>query len=76
MCARIVRARIDDRDLAAPDDVADRPLEGERPGVVGDDAAHAGRDLLGAAGLQVEDLVVRDVVSHAGPVFFTRRVPA
>ena len=54
---RIVRARIDDRDLAAPDDVAERALEGERPGIVGDDAAHARRDLFGAAGLEIEDLV-------------------
>ena len=52
----VLRTRIDDRDLAAPEDVAERALEGERPGIVGDDAAHARHDLLGAAGLEVEDL--------------------
>ena len=50
----------------ASDDVADRALEGERAGIVGDDAAHAGRNLFGAAGLEVECPVVRDVVGHQG----------
>ena len=72
---RIVRARIDDRDLAAAHDVADRPLEGEWPRVVGDDAANARRDLFGAAGLKLENLVVRNVVSHAGPVFLLGAYP-
>jgi hypothetical protein len=66
--ARIVRARIDDRHLAATDDVADRALERERSRIVGDDAADAGRDLFGAAGFEVEDSVVRDVVAHARPL--------
>ena len=34
----VVRPGIDDRDLAAADDVAHRALEGERAGIVGDDA--------------------------------------
>ena len=72
----IVGPRIDDRDFAAPDDVADRPLEGERPRVVGDDAAHAGRDLLGAARLQLKSPVVRDVVAMRDLCPFTRCVPA
>src|SRR5438874_3472771 len=43
----IVRAGIDDRDLATPDDVADRSLEGERSWIVSDDAAHARRNVFG-----------------------------
>ena len=61
--------------LPRADDVAERALEGERPGIVGDDAAHAGRDLLGAAGREVEAPVVGDVVGHAGPLRCCR-VPA
>src|ERR1051325_314350 len=62
---RIVRARIDDRYLAASDDVADRAFEGERARVVRDDAAYARGELLGAAGRQLEHLIIWDVVSHA-----------
>ena len=61
----VVRAGIEDRDLAAADDIADRALEGERPGIVGDDRAHAGRDLLRPAGHEVKDFVVLDVLAHA-----------
>src|SRR4029079_931484 len=62
----IVRTRIDDRDLASPDDVADRTLEGERAGVVRHDTADARRDLFGEAGFESEDPVVWNVVCHAG----------
>ena len=60
----VVRAGIDDRHLAAADDVAHRPLEGERARVVAQQAAHARRDLLDPAGRQVEALVESDVVAH------------
>ncbi len=73
--SRIVRARVDDRDVAAPDDVADRTLEGERPGIVGDDAAHAWRNLFGAAGLEIENAIVRDVFGHASLCGFVTAYP-
>src|SRR5262245_50542702 len=41
--------RIDDGDLAAPDDVAVGAEKRVGPGIVGDDAANAGADLLGHA---------------------------
>src|SRR5262249_26303969 len=65
MC-RVVRPGIDDRDLTATDDVADRALERERARIVGQDAANAGRDLFGASWRQVEILVERNVVGDAG----------
>jgi hypothetical protein len=37
--------------------------------IVRDDAAHAGRDLFGAAGFQIEDLIIGDVVSHSVGTF-------
>ena len=45
----VARARIDDGDLAAADDVAVGAEEGIRARIVGDDAPDAGRDLLGDA---------------------------
>ena len=41
--ALVGRAGVDDRDLAGPDDVAVRALEGERAGIGGRHPAHAGR---------------------------------
>ena len=41
----VVGAGIEDRDLAAADDVAHRTLEGERARIIGDDGAHARRHL-------------------------------
>ena len=61
----VLRTGIDDRDLAAADDVAHRALEGERARIIGDDGAHAGRHVGGAAGHQIECLVVSDVVAHS-----------
>ena len=61
---RIERTGIDDRDLPAPDDVAQRPLEGERARIVDEDAPHAGRDFLHHAGLKVELAIEGDVVGH------------
>ena len=55
---------IDDGDLAAPDDVAQRPLEGERARIVDQDAPHAGHDLLDHAGREIERAVEWDVVGH------------
>ena len=62
----VERAGIDDRDLAAPDDVAQRPLEGERARIVDEDAPHARHDLLDDAGSEIEGAVEGDVVSHEG----------
>ena len=69
----VVRAGVEYRHLAAADDVTDRPLEGERTGIVGDDRAHARRHFLGAAGLKIKRLVVRDVVVHAESLFVAER---
>ena len=60
----VVRTRIDHRDLAVPDDVRHRPLERERPRVVGDEPPQAGHDFLDLAGREVEAFVERDVVGH------------
>ena len=62
---RIVRPWIDDCDLAAADDVTDRALEGERTWIIAQEPAHAGRNLLHAAGREVEAPVEGDVVGHA-----------
>src|SRR4051794_31482217 len=70
----IVRARIDDRDLAASDDVADRALEGEWPRIVCDNPANPRRDLFGAAGFQIEDLIIGDVVRHEPAPFAATRL--
>ena len=63
---RIVRPRIDDRDLTAADDVAHRALERERARIVGENTPHAGCDLLGVSGRKIKASVERDVVWHAG----------
>ena len=62
---RIVGTGIDDRDLAAADDVADRALEGERARIVAQDAPHARHRLVDLAGNELELLVVWDVFGHA-----------
>ena len=62
----VVRPRIEDRDFAAADDVAHRPLEGERSRIVGDNGAHARRHFRSLARHEIERLVVADVVTHAG----------
>ena len=67
---------IDDGDLAAPDDVAQRPLEGERARIVDQDAPHAGRDLLDHAGGEVEGSVEGDVVSHGSWDYAVVRGPS
>src|SRR5262249_31050868 len=64
--APIAGPRIDDRDLTAANDVAQRPLEGERARIVGEDAPHAGRDVVDNAGSEVEGAVEWDVVGHCG----------
>jgi hypothetical protein len=60
----IVGAGVDDRDLAAPDDVADRALEGERARIVGKKSPHPGRGLVDLAGREIQRLVEWDVVGH------------
>ena len=61
----VVGAGIENRDFAAADDVAHRALERERAGIVGDDRAHARRDVAHPVGLEIERLVERNVVVHA-----------
>src|SRR6185312_10096011 len=58
------RARIDDRDVAAADDVGQRAGEGERPRIIGKNAPDAGRDLVDRVGLEIEGLVERDIAGH------------
>ncbi len=61
-----VRTGIDDRDLAASDDVTHRACEGERRGIVAQHAANAGHDLFGDAGFQRKIAIERDVVFGVG----------
>ena len=63
--AGVVGPGIDDRDLAAADDVADRAREGERAGIVAHDPSHQRRHLVDHAGSEIKALVERDVVGHA-----------
>src|SRR5262245_41028635 len=51
--ALVGRTGIDDGDVAAPDDVAVSAEKRVGPGIVGDDAANAGADLLGHAIIDV-----------------------
>src|SRR5581483_3567257 len=60
----IVGTRIDDRDLAAAEDVADRPLEGKGTRVVGHDPPHARHGLVHHARREIESLVEGNVVGH------------
>ena len=62
----IVGAGIDNRHLAAPDDVADCTFERERAWIIGHDRAHAGRHFLDLIGLEAETLVERNIVVHVG----------
>ena len=61
----VVGAGIEDRHLAATDDVADRALERERAGIVGRHRTYERRHLFCLVGLEIERLVERDVVGHA-----------
>ena len=63
---RVVRTGIDDRHLAAADDIAQRPLEGERPRIVREDPPHSGYHLVDGAGREVENPIEGDCVGHAG----------
>ena len=60
----VVRAGVDDGDLAAADDVAHGALEGERPRIIGHHAAQAGHRLVHSAGGEIEIFVEGDVVGH------------
>ena len=62
---RIVRSRIDHRDLASADDVAKRSREAERPGIVAENPPQARHHLLDHACLQREILVEANIfVAH------------
>ncbi len=58
----IIRAGIDDRDLALADDVADRSGEGERARIVAENAPHAGAGFIDDTRLEREVAVERHVV--------------
>ena len=62
---RRVRARIDDRDLPAADDVAAGAGEGVGPGIVGDDPAHERAHGDAGAGADREIEVEAEVGGHA-----------
>ena len=76
MCCSSSGPGIDDRDLAAADDVAQRALEGERARIVAQDAPHAGHDLLDHAGREVEGSVEGDVVGHGSWDYAVVRGPS
>src|SRR5262245_53171658 len=68
--AAIERPRIDDRDPAAADDVGQRPLEGERAWIIGEDTPHAGRHVVNDAGSEVESAIERYVFGHSRMTFW------
>src|SRR5215471_1825688 len=68
--AAIERPRIDDRDLAAADDIGQRPREGERAWIIGEDTPHAGRNVVDDARSEVERALERDVFGHSGMTFW------
>jgi hypothetical protein len=59
---RIVGTRIDDRDVAAAEDIADGSLERERTRVVGHDSSHARRRLVDRVRREIKILVEGNVV--------------
>ena len=61
----VIGTRVEDGNFAVADNVANRALERERPGIVGDDRAHGGRYFRRATRDEVERLVVVDIVAHA-----------
>src|SRR5258708_10730853 len=67
----VVGAGIDDRDLAAADDITHRAGEGERARIIAEDPPHARTDFFGHAGFSGEIAVERDVVvvGHGGARF-------
>src|SRR5215475_2852337 len=62
--ALIERPGIDDRHVAAADNVAQRPLEGERARIIGEDTPHARRNVVNDAGSEVESAIEWDVIGH------------
>ena len=62
--ALIGRPGVDDGDLAAADDVAERALEGERPRIISHHAADARHRLVHRVGGEIEIFVEGDVVGH------------
>ena len=60
----IQRTGIDDRNMAAADDIRDCPPERERARIVGEDPPHPGHDLINLAGRQIKRLVEWDIVAH------------
>ncbi len=67
---RVDRPRIHDCDLAATDDVAERPLECERARIVSQDAPHAGHDIVHDARSEIENAIERNVLGHSGMTFY------
>src|SRR5690349_1884703 len=61
---RVIGARIDDCDFAAPENIAHGPFEGERTRIVGHDAPHALHRLVNRIRRKFEVFVEGDVVVH------------
>ena len=61
----VERTGIDDRDVAAADDIGQGPLEREWTRIIGEQPPHAGCDLLHGIGRKVETLIEGNVVAHA-----------
>jgi hypothetical protein len=66
----VVGPRIDDRDLAGADDIAVGAEKGVRAGIVGDDAADAGRDLLRHAIIDIDVAVEGKLRRHGSKAAF------
>src|SRR5262249_60595845 len=62
------RSRIDDGHLPAADDIGDGPLEREWPGIVGEQAPHAGRHLLHRFWRKIESFIEGNVGAHVNRV--------
>src|ERR1700733_11401304 len=63
----VIGPGIEDCDLAAADDVADRALEGEWARVIGCDRPHQRCDFLRLVRCQIESLVEWNVIPHTAP---------
>jgi len=59
----VERARIDDRDLFVPDDVAHGPPEGERSRIVAEEPAHAWAHLFDLPGGKIERPIEPNVLA-------------
>ena len=61
---RIGRARIDDGNVTGAENVGPRAVQGERAGILGDDATDARRDFFGGTVGEIELTAIRDLYGH------------